>query len=319
MKTQRTKNSSTQLLRYGALVITFLCLQGMGMCQTGNLSGVVNTYTKVTSAYANRVTVSSAAGFSAGDNVLIIQMNGAAINTGNNSSYGTITEYGGAGSYELASISSIRGTVVTLNNKLINTYDSSQSVQLIKVPSYSDITVSGAINAQAWNGTTGGVVALMASGSVTLKADINVSGAGFRAGASDVVTNNNGTNRRCDSVNYFYTGTGSPAASKGEGIATPNAQNTYPAGMGAMANAGGGANTEEGGGAGGGNYGTGGNGGANSGSQQCTSNEGIGGNGLLYSNAFGHIYMGGGGGGGHTDDNGGVGGIGTPGAGGPGA
>ncbi|HZV13470.1 MAG TPA: hypothetical protein VFA55_09670, partial [Candidatus Kapabacteria bacterium] len=269
----------------GALSFVLL-FHNSAVSQTATLSGVVNTYTKVTALSAKSVTVNSAAGFAAGDRVLIIQMDGAVINLANSAAYGAITEYGSAGSYEFASINSVKGATITFKNDIVNAYDPSQSVQLIRIPSYTDATVTGTLSAQPWNGSTGGVVALFVSGALTLKANINADGAGFRGGATDNVNRNFfGGNRTCDSSDYFFTQTGQSAASKGEGIATLSIQSGYPIGKGSAANAGGGANTEEGGGGGGGNYSDGGNGGDSSGSTQCPGCGGIGGGGLLYSNA----------------------------------
>lgn len=299
-----SKSSARRLFCISAALCLVFLFHNSAVSQTAALSGVVNTYAKVTAINAKSITLNSAAGFAAGDRVLIIQMDGAAINLANSAAYGAVTNYNGTGSYELATVGSVQGKIVTLKSNLINTYESSQAVQLIRVPSLTDATVTGTLSAQPWNGSTGGVVAVLASGALTFNADINVNDAGFRGGATDVVNGNfNGGNRTCE-TNYFYTSASSLAASKGEGIALLATQNGYPAGKGSNANAGGGANSEEGGGGGGGNYGTGGNGGAYSGSTNCPFCGGIGGGGLTYSNAFNRIYMGGGGGGGHTDDNG---------------
>ncbi len=48
-----------------------------------NISGVVNAYINVTNVGINSVTVSNASNYAVGDEVLLIQMKGATITTGN--------------------------------------------------------------------------------------------------------------------------------------------------------------------------------------------------------------------------------------------
>ena len=69
------------------------------------ISGTVNNYAEVTALAGTNITVVSAAGFSVGDRILIIQMKGATINTTNTANFGDITNYGNAGNYEFADIS----------------------------------------------------------------------------------------------------------------------------------------------------------------------------------------------------------------------
>ena len=61
--------------------------------------------------------------------------------------------------------------------------------QVIRVPQYTTLTVStgASIVAPAWDGTTGGIVAMTARDGVTLSGTgkIDVSGLGFRGGARD--------------------------------------------------------------------------------------------------------------------------------------
>ncbi|MBX9851198.1 MAG: hypothetical protein K2X86_05500 [Cytophagaceae bacterium] len=56
--------------------------------------GVINIYTSVVSIiYPNTIVVASSAGFVPGNKVLIIQMQGASINTSNTSNFGKVTSY----------------------------------------------------------------------------------------------------------------------------------------------------------------------------------------------------------------------------------
>lgn len=92
--------------------ILFLFQSSFSIAQ--NISGVINIYTVVDSILRcpDAVRVSSAAGFTNGDRVLIIQMKGAAIDTSNTSSFGSINSYSDAGNYEFADIASIAGTTI---------------------------------------------------------------------------------------------------------------------------------------------------------------------------------------------------------------
>ncbi|MCH8331125.1 MAG: hypothetical protein IH946_07065, partial [Bacteroidetes bacterium] len=60
-----------------------------------NISGVINTYTAVSAIdyVNNNVTVSSTVGFSVNSKVILIQMNGATVDSSNSSSFGDILNY----------------------------------------------------------------------------------------------------------------------------------------------------------------------------------------------------------------------------------
>jgi hypothetical protein len=151
--------------------------------QAQNISGVVNSYVAVSAVTVNSATVTAIGPFQVGDKVLIIQMKGATITTSNTVAFGTITALGNAGNFEFATISSISGNTVTFSSNLCKTYTPSGKVQLVKVPVYTNATIVGTVTAQPWNGTTGGIVAIEATNSITFNANINVSGQGFLGGA----------------------------------------------------------------------------------------------------------------------------------------
>ena len=175
-----------------------------------------------------------------------------------------------------------------VNGTLINSYTSAAFIpgsrgqeryQVVRVPQYTSLTLGAtALTAAAWNGSTGGILAVDVRDSLILNnGTINVTGLGFRAGLGEKLSSGtplaNTTYRQDTSINAF--------GNKGEGIAgTPkNMANGvinpegegYPNGSrarGAPGNAGGGGNpqdvstnTDSSGGGGGGNGGNGGNGG----------------------------------------------------------
>ena len=54
----------------------------------------------ISPACLNAITVGNVSAFSIGDNVLVIQMKGATVNTTNTAAAGSITNIGNAGNYE---------------------------------------------------------------------------------------------------------------------------------------------------------------------------------------------------------------------------
>lgn len=162
-----------------------------------NISGVINTYTPVMNVSNGcscpttdcaSVTVLSAAGFSVGDTVLLIQMKGALADTSNTSAHGSILNLYDAGNYEFATISSIASNVITTADPLTGSYFTGASpadsacVQLIRVPHYAgNVNVTETLTAQAWNGRTGGVLAFYVDGTLTIQGNISVEGKGFKA------------------------------------------------------------------------------------------------------------------------------------------
>jgi hypothetical protein len=300
------------------LLTSFLC----GYLKAGaqSASGVVNSYYQVTAinTTANSITVTNASGLTPGQRVLIIQAKGAAINGANASTFGTITAINDAGNYEFNTICTIAGNTVVFKATLLNPYDPAGLVQLVTIPSYASVVVSGTVSSTPWNPTTGtgGVVVLEASASIYLNADIDVRGQGFLGGA---LVNYPVPPYDCEwyipVTGYYlslpasgdYTG-----GEKGEGITAYIAGEEY--GMGKLANGGGGGNNNNTGGAGGGNYGAGGAGGQRAGESRFDCQgayPGIGGVSLAtygYSAAVNRIFFGGGGGSGHENN-----GVGLPG------
>ena len=256
-----------------------------------NISGVVNAYINVTNVGINSVTVSNASNYAVGDEVLLIQMKGATITTGNVPTFGTVTALNNAGNFEFATILTKVANTLTFTSNLCKTYTVSGLVQLVKVAVYNNVTISGTVTSQVWNGTTGGIVAIKALGSITFNADINVSGAGFVGGANTTGFFS------CSDPNWANSSNSS--GKKGEGIATaPVGQDGNRA---PLANGGGGSNSGNPGAGGGGNGGAGGRGGNEwYGSCPLNSSFGVGGYSLNYSNY--KAFLGGAGGGGYRDN-----------------
>lgn len=254
------------------------------------ISGTVNTYASVSAIAGANVTVGAVGGFNVGDRVLLIQMKGATISTANTANYGDVTALNNAGNYEFNCIQAIAGNVITLSSPPTNAYTPSGLVQLIRVPVYNNPTVNATLTAAPWNGTTGGVIVLETTGRLTLNANIDASGQGFRGGAFQ----SGGFN--CTASNYSAPlGQG---GTKGEGITALIAgQETQ---RGKLANGGGGATPGNAGAGGGSNAAAGGLGGRVYSGCGASTIQGVGGAALAAIPT--KIFAGGGGGGGFRDN-----------------
>ncbi len=271
------------------------------------ISGVINTYGAVEDiAYPNKAFVPGGS-FASGDKVLLIQMQGATIDLTQTSTFGSVTDLGKAGTMEFATIASVEGNWVTFANDLECQYDIFGAVQMVSVPQYEFVTVTGELTCEPWNGKTGGVLVFQATGTVSLQADINVSEKGFRGAVTreDLVSDCNFT-----SHDFYYDTNEDEGAAKGEGISL--LADEYKRGKGAAANGGGGGNNHNAGGGGGSSYGMAGKGGCefNRCEIMATATQGIGGYALqnLKGACCGlpRAYMGGGGGAGHTNNSAGT-------------
>lgn len=263
---------------------------------------IINDYTPVLSLEPNPckniLIVEDASRFNTGDTVLLIQMNGAIIDSTNSANFGSVINTKNAGKYEFNFIRNKTANTIELSNIITRNYDITEGkIQLVRVPYYESRTISRTLSCLPWDGNKGGVLVLNVKGTLDLQANIDVTGKGFRGGASA-----NNDIRPCNNDDFYYS---SPAdgGEKGEGISSISVAKIY--GKGKLANAGGGGNSDNGGGGGGGNSGAGGNGGKQW--QGCSpdlgTGNGIGGS-LLNNNAsINRAYMGGAGGMGHANDN----------------
>lgn len=192
-----------------------------------------------------------------GTRLLIYQHTGADTGNDNTSNYGVVTNLQNTGRYEIVEVFSVvdrpfpTTDIINLESVcggLQNSYNSSQGCQIISLPNADQIVISGtgSITAPAYNGTTGGVVALFATTSITINGQVVATGLGYRGGA----TENDSEAITLDRVDYRASQT-NRGANKGESIdRTPGTGNF---GRGALANGGGGGNSHNAGGGGGGN------------------------------------------------------------------
>lgn len=267
-------------------------------------SGTAAAGSSVVSFGAARTDANAAStAFGVGDLALVIQMQDALINNTDSGAYGDgvagdpatgSTNLRSTGLYEFKRVVAATAGSVTLDSPLVNTYTTANAdattgnrrFQVVRVPQLASVSLpGGTVNVTPWDGRTGGLFALDASGTVNLNGTtIDASAKGFRGGGSQEATVISGSN----ATNYATAQAGGtpPAnrgAAKGEGIAgTPRFVRSdtvinngytginlgvsgYPNNLdlarGAAGNAGGGGTQHNAGGGGGGNAGTGGRGG----------------------------------------------------------
>ena len=265
-----------------------------------NIHGIINSYAKVISKPDQshiKINPAFSRNFKPDDTIMIVQMKGADIDT----TLGTISNINLTGKYEFVGIEDTLNGTITLRSNLLNFYDTTESLQIVRVPSYLGANVDSTLTCLPWNAAKGfgGILAFIVSDAIVLNADINVTGKGFNGGA--LTFNKNGCDSLHTALNYLNSDTVA-AGLKGEGI-TSN-KFIYTRGIGNNINGGGGGNGNFNGGGGGAGYGSGGYGG-NPPSSICKNhNGGSGGqmdityigNSTVGSNLYARIFMGGGGG-----------------------
>lgn len=262
------------------------------------ISGIINNYSSVIDICANTIQVTDPNFFSVGDEILLIQMQGATIVEDNNSDFGKIIYYNGAGNYGKNEILAIRNDSLLLKYKITNQYNFDGNVQVVSYPNLGNAKVCD-LTCKPWNGTTGGILAFKAE-SLELVGNIDVSGQGFRGGN---FTHTNPSYDACQNNNFVYSEIEIDSAGrKGEGLT--KIDGLLNRGKGPYANGGGGGNNHNNGGGGGGNFGKGGQGGDWLGNSVCDTNElnqGLGGYDVDYLDGI-KLFLGGGGGAGDSNN-----------------
>lgn len=104
--------------------------------------------------------------FATGQVILIMQMLGA-----------------NAGQWERGLVQSYTAGTITTATALLGTYTTGAQVRVLK--QYTNVTVNSGVtySAKTWNGTTGGILAFLANGSLTVTGTISGTGLGFAGGS----------------------------------------------------------------------------------------------------------------------------------------
>lgn len=148
-------------------------------------------------------TLNGTTAIAAGDEILVMQMQDSSINPTNSAAYGAnngtgrgVTSDNTSGLYEYAIVTATGAGTLTIRgngagNGLVNTYHTAaatltkggQTYQVVRVPRYNNVTLNIAGSAVIpWNGSSGGIFAIDASGTITVTGTVNADGAGFRGG-----------------------------------------------------------------------------------------------------------------------------------------
>ncbi|PWH86824.1 T9SS type B sorting domain-containing protein [Brumimicrobium oceani] len=184
--------------------------------------------------------------------------------------FGEMLNYKNAGNFEFVEVLSISGTQnVTLTCPLAKNFvtGTNNKTIVVRIPRFNNLTIPSntSITTSAWNGNTGGVVAIEVNGtlSITGNGEISADSTGFRGGVAvnDGATGNSvGSITDINSRGFLGSNTPSQGSEKGEGIAGGTIE--YDAlhtryGYGAISNGGGGGGFHNAGGGGGANVGVG--------------------------------------------------------------
>jgi uncharacterized repeat protein (TIGR01451 family) len=241
-------NSNNNTASAVTVVQPILCAtpgrDGAGTSLTGTLNTYFTPASGTLAAGSVQVTLGASSGattpIASGDLLLFIQMQDAAINSSNTSSYGDgkagdpangSTNVASSGMFEFvtatSAVSTAGGTLTFQGTGptggLLNTYQQAaatatagqQRYQVIRVPQYNSATLNSNITDLAWNGTVGGVLALDVAGQLTLGGTVAVDATGFRgAGGRSLGGTGTGTN-----TDYVNLSTNPANGGKAEGIA----------------------------------------------------------------------------------------------------
>ncbi|MDB5963964.1 MAG: hypothetical protein JWQ72_464, partial [Polaromonas sp.] len=223
--------SPMKLFASTCLLLSCLFGAGAAIAQTcaapgkdspGTVSGIVNTYYPGSGSLAPGATAltlgtpaSGATGtVTVGDLLMVIQMQGASIDTSDDERYGdgagtaaatpdsSASQANGylalneAGNYDFVRVTAAAGAAITFAPALAGTYTQNtasprRTYQVVRVPQYPSVTINSAapVLPLAWTGLVGGVVAIDVAGRTTFSGTgphIDASNRGFRGGAQGV-------------------------------------------------------------------------------------------------------------------------------------
>ena len=161
------------------------------------------------------VTSATPNGIVAGDEVLLINLQGDS------------TNYDNVGTYEFLKVESVSGTTLNFESAVSKVYGVSTNADLTgqkiivqRVPQYNNVTVdaTGWLTTSDWDGTQGGVLVFRAAGKVLVEAggDITTVGKGYRAGTSATPAQGN-YGWRGESTSETYNTTRSYATTPDQG------------------------------------------------------------------------------------------------------
>lgn len=226
--------------------------------QPVRIGGIINDYAEVLdlALCANTVRVDDVSGFTTGDVVLLIQMQGATQDTNPGAGQGRLRSIGTTGRFERNVVASITASAtpgstggdIVLRNRISQPFTPGNGVQLVRMPVYASAVVVSRLTCRPWDGRLGGVLALQVSDTLYMEEDISVAGRGFRGGRA-----RKGNGAIVDTVGATDDAAGF-VGSRGESVTA----NALPYGTARSVNGGGGGGAILGGGQGGSHLGCGG-------------------------------------------------------------
>ncbi len=249
----------------------------LGSGRSTYADGIVTTVT--TNPTGTTISVSSTNGFAANDEILLINLGGASGDAAD------------VGNYELLEVQSVSGgdtitTTTTIQNSYDGTSFANQRVVVQRIPQWTTLTVNsgGTLTANAWGGSSGGVIIFRATGAVTINSGgaISANALGYRGGAGGTSGGSPTGGQNGESFDGYNGAGGNSGQSgtEGGGAGTNNggnSQGTRGGGGGGGAEATGDSTNAGGGGAGGGYAGGGGGGGGSGDGSAESGNGGTGG------------------------------------------
>ena len=132
--------------------------------------------TGINSVASPSILVDSVAGIQAGDEVLIISMTDPETDMNDNI----------VGQWETHIVASVGVGVILLETSLMNNFDDTDGKkhQVVRIPQYADVNISGTLTCTGWDGNTGGILYFRSNGAVTVSATgiITSTGKGYRGG-----------------------------------------------------------------------------------------------------------------------------------------
>jgi hypothetical protein len=151
--------------------------------------------------------VSAAVGFTSGDLVMLLQMQSVTLTPDSGAPDPVDLNADGVGRFEFARVASMVGVTMNFTRPIVGSFP--RVSQVVLVPEYTDFTVTdaGSVVAATWDGYTGGVLALLCTGTLTNHGALEASHTGGRGGLGGLP------------VGSLCTGLDDPgAATKGESV-----------------------------------------------------------------------------------------------------
>jgi hypothetical protein len=153
----------------------------LGSSRSTNADGILTTVTA--NPTGTSITVTSTTGFAAGDEILLINLRGV------------LGDVADVGNYEILTVDTVpNGTTINVTSSIAKSYDgttfANQKIVVQRIPQWTSVTInsSGTLTANAWDGSSGGIIIFKATGSVTVNGTgkIDATGIGYRGGAGGI-------------------------------------------------------------------------------------------------------------------------------------